>query len=90
MPSATASPCRMVPAGFRLDRMAEAVAEIEQRPLARPVFDVASDDPRLGLDRGDDGMAAQVRIAGEEPRPLASHQAKKAGSSIRPYLTTSA
>ena len=62
MPSATASPWSMVPRpASALDRMGEAVAEIEQRALARPVFDVAGDDPRLGRDRGGDGVVRAGR-----------------------------
>ena len=76
-------------AGF--ERVAEGVAEIEQRALAALAL-VARDDAGLGAAADRDGVLAR----GPDLPPantscqLASSQAKNAASPSRPYLATSA
>ena len=80
---------RAVVMGEALERVAEGVAEVEQRALALLGL-VGGDDARLG------GAARRDRLAAAPARrrtPRASRvssQAKKSRSPIRPYLATSA
>ena len=82
MPSATASPCssRCEKPAAGLERMAEGVAEIEQRALAGLAL-VARDDAGLGAAAHRDGVLA--RSSGLPPANMscqfASSQAKNAG-----------
>ena len=69
MPIATASPCGS--AGLRLDRMAEAVAEIEQGAPALGVALVAGDERRLGARRRSRSRGAAPPVAGEQRRAIA-------------------
>ena len=78
-----------VVAGRRLQRMAERVAEIEQRAVAGLEF-VARDDIGLGAA----AIRRSPRCAPDRRQTPAcqffSSQAKKSGRSISPYLATSA
>ena len=77
-------------AGRRLERVAEGVAEIEQRALAGLAL-VARDDRGLGAAAHGDGVLARAPVPpANTSRQLASSQAKNAASPIRPYLATSA
>ena len=92
MPSATASPCskRVAEPGLGFERMAEGVAEIEQRAVAVLAL-VAGDD--LGLHRGSSSAPRGVSAAGSRSQtapPSASSQSKNPASRISPYLTISA
>ena len=77
--------------GLRLDRMAEAVAEIEQGALARscrarrPATNAVLACTQVSIAWSRAASSPASRAA-----PFASHQAKKSASPIRPYLTTSA
>jgi hypothetical protein len=74
--------------GGRFQRMAESVAEIEQRP--RTAFTlVGGHHVGLGLATGGDRPDAR-RAAREHLTPVGSSQAKNSGRSISPYLATSA
>ena len=91
MPAATASPWKQ-PIGKparRFQRMAESVAEIEQRPLAGLAL-VARDDRGLGAAAHRDGVLARGTPPAKTSRQFASSQEKKAASPSRPYLATSA
>ena len=90
-PTATPSPCtstRRIVVGERLQRVAEGVAEVEQRARALLGL-VGGDDARLG-GATDRDRARPRRPAGEHVAPCASSHSKKSRSSISPYLTTSA
>ena len=76
-------------AAGRLQRMAEGMAEIEQRPFAGLAL-VARDDRRLGAAADRDGVLAGPGPPAKTSRQFASSQAKKAASPSRPYLATSA
>ena len=92
------APCRWPPprhasgaaiAGRRLQRVAEGVAEIEERPPAGLVALVGGDDRRLG--------AAAVAMAcfalapaGEHAAPVSVRARRRTQSPMRPYFTTSA
>ena len=78
-------------AAGRLQRMAEGVAEIEQRPVAGLAL-VAGHDRGLGAAAHGDGVLARARRSppANTSRQFASSQEKKAASPSRPYLATSA
>ena len=77
-------------AGLGLERVAEGVAEIEQRALAGLAL-VVGDDAGLGLGSRRRRRGSRAGVARRaRRRQFASSQAKKAASPIRPYLTTSA
>ena len=75
-------------AGRRLERVAEGVAEIEQRAVAGLAL-VARDDRGLGAAAHRDGVFARGPPANRS-RQLASSHSKNAASPSRPYFTTSA
>ena len=75
-------------AGGGLQRMAEGVAEIEQRALAGLAL-VARHDRGLGAAGGRDGVFARG-AAGEDLGVVGFEPAKNAASPSRPYLATSA
>ena len=64
-------------AGLRLQRMAEGVAEIEQRALAARFALVLGDDPRLGGDRMGDRVDARAGIAREQRRRRSPRTSRK-------------
>src|SRR5690242_3526449 len=57
-------------AGLRLQRMAEGMAEVEQRALAAGLALILADDPRLGGDAGRDRLQAEVDITVEQRRAV--------------------
>ena len=77
-------------AGSRLDRVAEGVAEVQQR--AAPVLAlVLGDDRGLDLAGAPDRVGERRRVAARAaPSMLASSQSKKPASATSPYLITSA
>ncbi len=79
-------------AGEGLERMAEGVAEIEQRAGAGLLALVGRDDRRLGAHAGfDRARGASSPIAGENlAANVCSSQAKNGASPSSPYFTTSA
>ena len=77
-------------AGLGLERMAEGMAEIEQRAQVGGLALVGGHDARLGTAALLDRVGALGRVARQHRRAVRSHQAQKAGSSISPYLATSA
>ena len=76
-------------AGGRLDRVAERVAEVEQRALAGLAL-VGGDDRGLDPAAFVDRVRERVGVARRERCGRSSSQAKNAASRIAPYLTTSA
>ena len=91
MPSATASPCsrRSEKPAAGLERVAEGVAEIEQRAIAGLAL-VARDDGGLGAAAHRDGVFARQASDDLPPantsRQLASSQAKKFGVAEQPVF----
>ena len=78
-------------AGLGLQRMAEGVAEIEQRAQVGGLALVGRHDARLGEAALLDAHRCAPRASpASTAAPFFSHQAKKAGSSISPYFATSA
>ena len=65
--------------GFAFDGVAEAVAEVEQGAPAGAVLDVAGDDPRLGADRGGDGVGLVVAVPGEQAGAFALAPGEESG-----------
>ncbi len=57
---------RTVEAGFRLQRMTECMAEVEERAGSGRLAFIGADDPRLRPDRPRDRMAARQRIAEQQ------------------------
>ena len=86
MPSATPSPCAQAigEAGGGLERMAEGVAEIEQRPLAGLAL-VARDDRRLHAAAHRDRMLAR-RPAGEQVLPVRFEPGEEGGVAEQPVF----
>ena len=76
-------------AGGGLERVAEGVAEIEQRALAGFAL-VARDDAGLGAAADGDGVLARRLPPANTSCQFASSQEKNAASPSRPYLATSA
>ena len=77
-------------AGNRFDRVADGMAEIEDRAAAGLFAFVAGDDVGLELARAGDDRAQGVVLRSRMASALASRKAKNAASRMTPYLTTSA
>ena len=76
-------------AGRGLERMAEGMAEVEERAVALLGL-VAGDDLGLHLAGAPHRVLPRAGVAGlAAPAPLASSQAKKSASPRRPYFATS-
>ena len=80
---------RVAESGLGLERVAERVAEIEERPLALLAL-VGGDDLRFRGTAPQHRLAPRGRVAGDETGAAVSSQSKKARSRMSPYFTTSA
>ena len=81
---------RVAEAALGLERMAEGVAEIEQRALAGLAL-VGGDDRGLGGAAAQHRLVPRVGVAGEQRRRRALRaRRRKRGRGCSPYFTTSA